>query len=1016
MLQWINLTDPAMALDKLKQAIQDSAYFQDHLKEIQEIGRTDLPGLIASSSTFIYHLLSQKYPQILIITPTANKAERLKSEMEVIGNKNINIFPALDIGVNDALLPGKEFLGSRMGLLNNWLANKEQLVISSLRAIAQKNIALPVLSKFQFDLRVGAQHDLSGLVATLVEMGYERQEIVGERGEFAVKGGILDVFAINLEQPLRVEFDGDKIVSMRLFDVFSQISIQKIDQAIVLCAKHGSDSLVFEYLPKNTLVLVDEKTEIEQLLEKNDQYQGFPLLEKIKKFKFAISNNFYSPSEEPVFGHAPVYINKLGDIPSQALLISRHAQRLSEDIGRTVEPGSLRAGFVFNSHLLLTDKELFNEDPEFKKREKVVQEGVAQSLASDIKPGDYVVHEHYGIGLFIGMQTLNLGEVEQEYLVLEFSKGDKVYVPPGMVGLVEKYAGGGDYKPRLSSLGTAAWKNTKQKVKKALKDITQELIELYALREKLTGFAFPPDDIWQDELGSTFPYEETPDQQKAIAETKADMEKDRPMDRLVCGDVGYGKTEVAIRAAAKAVSAGKQVAILVPTTLLAEQHFNSFKNRFSSFPIKVEMLSRFKQKQEQRSIIQGLEQGSVDIVIATHRLLQKDIKFRDLGLLVVDEEQRFGVSQKEKIKKLKANIDILSLSATPIPRTLYLSLSGARDMSLINTAPIDRQPIRTYVLEWNDVVVREAIQREIDRGGQIYFLHNFVESIDTLARKIKKLVPEARISIAHGQMHEKILEKTMLKFMDKQIDVLICTSIIESGLDIANVNTILIDNADRFGLSQLYQIRGRVGRSPMRAYAYLFYHPGKSLTNEALERLKAIQLYTALGSGYKLAMKDLEIRGSGNLLGAQQSGHVMEIGFDLYCELLDQAVLEAKGISQATPREVQVDLKIQAFIPENYIKDPRQRIALYRRMNLIATKQSADELKVEIKDRFGKIPEMLEKLFAILYLKLAAMNAKVKSIKEEEQSILIEWFDNHKKRIKINSKDKISLALRGILG
>ncbi|MBU0502322.1 MAG: DEAD/DEAH box helicase, partial [Candidatus Margulisbacteria bacterium] len=477
---------------------------------------------------------------------------------------------------------------------------------------------------------------------------------------------------------------------------------------------------------------------------------------------------------------------------------------------------------------------------------------------------------------------------------------------------------------------------------------------------------------------------------------------------------GYGKTEVAIRAAAKAASAGKQVAILVPTTILADQHYNNFRERFSSSPFNVEMLSRFKSKKDQAKIVKSLAEGGVDIIIGTHRLFSKDIKFRNLGLLVIDEEQRFGVRHKERLKKMKKNIDVLTLSATPIPRTLYLSLSGSRDLSVINTPPVDRSPIRTYVLPWSEAVTREAIVRELDRGGQIYFLHNVVETIDGMAAKIRRLVPEAKVGVGHGQMNEKELEKVMLKFLTKKYDVLVCTSIIESGLDISNVNTILIDSADHFGLSQLYQIRGRVGRGAVRAYAYLFYHPAKVMTDQALERLKAISEFTALGSGYKLAMRDLEIRGAGNLLGREQSGHVMEVGFDLYCELLEQAVAKVKGTEEVLPKEVEIDLKIEAYIPADFVPDERQRIALYRRMNLLQTSSEIKEIKHELIDRFGKIPPKLDKLFELLTLRVKALAKGIKSIKEIDDKIIIETFGGKRKSLKVSGSDRLKTALQGI--
>src|SRR3989338_8034150 len=744
---------------------------------------------------------------------------------------------------------------------------------------------------------------------------------------------------------------------------------------------------------------------------------GFEELPKLAEKKKQITLSAFLASGEETSFVAPLnYVGKVEEIPQDALIISKHAARLRDEIDNEIIEGSLRGGFVIANSQILSDREIFGEETVFRKAKPLSKEGVADELLADLKIGDYVVHENYGIGLYRGMSSLEIDGIKQEYLLIGFADEDKVYVPPSMAGLVEKYSSGADFKPKLSRLSSKQWLRTKGRVKNRLRNITKELLELYAAREKLSGFAFPADNVWQVELEGTFPYTETPDQGKAIVETKQDMEQSRPMDRLVCGDVGYGKTEVAIRAAAKAVSACKQVAVLVPTTILAEQHYNNFRERLKSFPVVVEMLSRFKSKADQIKIVKAAAVGGVDIVIGTHRLLQKDIKFMDLWLVIVDEEQRFGVAHKEKLKQAKQSVDVLTLSATPIPRTLYLSLSGARDISTIHTPPIDRSPIRTYVIPWNEAVIREAVLREIDRRGQIYFLHNFVETIDGVASRIKKIVPEARVGMAHGQMSGKVLEKTMIEFLDRKFDLLACTSIIESGMDITNVNTILIDQADRFGLSQLYQIRGRVGRSAARAYAYLFYHPQKVMTDQALERLKAIQEFTALGSGYKLAMRDLEIRGAGNLLGAEQSGHVVEGGFDLYCELLEEAVREVKGIKEATPREVTVDLKIEAYIPEAYIPDDRQRIAVYRRLNLLAEKKGVDEMKKELEDRFGGIPDKLAKLFDVLYLKVKALKAGIRSIKEQDGQIIVEKLTGQVKRVEIKGGNKLKFVTQYIGG
>jgi transcription-repair coupling factor (superfamily II helicase) len=835
----------------------------------------------------------------------------------------------------------------------------------------------------------------------------------------------MDIFSLNLGHPVRIEFVGDEIESIRSFDPYSQRSLQTLTGIDILPAREPFDVSLFNLLPKDILVAFNESMELSRAADKHiDEAKDFSsklnylTFDEIQgqtvDFKKIELSAFIKPGEEAAVTAAPAYVNKFSEIPGEAIIVSKHAARLREEIGRDVWEGSLSGGFVFNAVQLVSDKELFGEEVVLRRTKVIPAEGVADELLADLKAGDYVVHENYGIAVYRGMDTLEIDELKQEYLVLEFAQEDKVFVPPSMAGMIEKYSSGGDFRPKLSRLGTRTWTRTKGRVKDRLRDMTKELLDLYAAREKYAGFAFPPDDIWQVELAGTFPFEETPDQRKAIHETKKDMELTRPMDRLVCGDVGYGKTEVAMRAAAKAISAGKQVAILVPTTILAEQHYNNFKERFKSSPFNIEMLSRFRTKKEQEQTVKALAGGVVDIVIGTHRLLSKDVKFKDLGLLIIDEEQRFGVGHKEKIKRFKKTVDVLTLTATPIPRTLYLSLSGARSMSVINTPPVDRSPIRTYVLPWSEAVIREAVLRELDRGGQVYFLHNFVETIDGVASKIKKLVPEAKVAIGHGQMSERKLEQTMIDFLDKKFNVLVCTSIIESGLDIPNVNTILIDQADRLGLSQLYQIRGRVGRSAVRAYAYLFYRPEKVMTDTALERLKAIQEFTALGSGYKLAMRDLEIRGAGNLLGADQSGHIMEVGFDLYCELLEEAVREVKGIKEMTPREVTVDLKIEAFIPDDYITDDRQRIAVYRRMNLLSTSEEVNEMGRELGDRFGKLPAKLLKLFDILYLKTRALKAGIKSIKEEGRYIIIERTSGKKTKLALDGKDKIKLAERGI--
>jgi transcription-repair coupling factor (superfamily II helicase) len=1008
-----------MAFDLILQPIKRASFLVKTLSALDRKETAIISGLPGSASSAIGAALLEHFPNILLVVATGVKAETVKTELDLFSGKEAKLFPAPDIMVG--MEPSKDLIGERLAILDDWDRGEGGVVVAPAKALGWKTLPKEKIKNLKLKITRPGRVLLHNLIEKLILLGYRRFDIVGGRGEFSVRGGLIDIFPLNLEHPVRIELAGDEVESIRSFDAYSQRSINRLNEISVLPAHELYQASLFEHLPPNCLMVFEEMLEIENALRKEKdapdyitadaRYLDMDEIQKgVMKFRRLELSAFLRPGEEIPFLPPAEYIGKFSEIPKESVIISKHASRLKTEIEANIFEGSIRGGFVFDGLQVLSDKELFGEQIVSRRKKMVSAEGVADDLLADLKLNDYVVHENYGIGIYRGTDKLDWEGVIQEYFEIEFAGGDRVYVPPSMAGLVEKYSGGGEVKPKLSRLGTKLWLKTKNQVKKTLREMTQELLALYAARQKFPGYPFPGDDIWQVELEGTFSFEETPDQLKAINDTKRDMESTRPMDRLVCGDVGYGKTEVAIRAAVKAVSAGKQVAILVPTTILAEQHYNNFKNRLKSFPFIAEMLSRFRSKKEQANVIKALAGGGVDIVIGTHRLLSKDVKFNDLGLLIVDEEQRFGVAHKEKLKKMRQTVDVLSLSATPIPRTLYLSLSGARDMSVINTPPVDRSPIRTYVLPWNEAVIREAIRREMDRGGQVYFVHNFVESIEGMASKIKKLVPEAKVAIGHGQMSEKTLEKTMLDFMEKKCDVLVCTSIIESGLDITNVNTILIDQADRLGLSQLYQIRGRVGRSPVRAYAYLFYHPEKVIAGQALERLKAIQEFTALGSGYKLAMRDLEIRGSGNLLGAEQSGHILEVGFDLYCELLEEAVKEIKGIKEVSPRVVEIDLKLEAYIPDQYISDDRQRLAIYRRMNLIDKQAAVNDLKKELIDRFGNFPVPVNKLFDLLNLKMKALKAGVVSIKEEDSEIMIEWLSGKRKRAKVQDKDKIKLV------
>jgi len=602
---------------------------------------------------------------------------------------------------------------------------------------------------------------------------------------------------------------------------------------------------------------------------------------------------------------------------------------------------------------------------------------------SDLKIGDFVVHAKQGIGEFIGIERVALDGQEREFLSIQYAGDDRLYVPVDQVNLLSRYRGAGGITPRLSRMGGAEWESTKRRVKRSIKQVAEDLTNLYAVRAKQEGFACPADAPWQYEMEEAFPFEETPDQWQAIVDTKKDLESNKPMDRLICGDVGFGKTEVAVRAIFKMVMSGKQAAVLVPTTILAQQHFNTLVERFAAYPIKVGLLSRFRTAKEQREVTQRLALGECDVVVGTHRLLQKDIAFKDLGLVVIDEEQRFGVAHKEKLKHLRVMVDVLTMSATPIPRTLYMALSGARDMSLINTPPVNRAPIKTFVGEYKPALLRTAILHELERGGQIYVVHNRVETIENVALEVKELVPEARIAIGHGQMNERDLEAVMLDFYAHQTDILVCTTIIESGLDIPNVNTIIVDEADRLGLAQMYQLRGRVGRSDVQAYAYCLFRGNKVLSETAQSRLKAIRELTHLGSGYQIALRDMEIRGVGNILGAEQHGHMVAIGFDLYCKMLEESVAELKGEETAGDLDTQIDINVTAFIPETYMADADQKIIEYKRLADVRSERELVILTEEWRDRFGQLPVETQQLVAVVRLRLIAAKANVSSIKPD---------------------------------
>jgi transcription-repair coupling factor (superfamily II helicase) len=913
-------------------------------------------------------------------------------------------------------------------------------------------------------LAAGAEVSLEDVMQRLVEMGYERNYIVERRGEFAVRGGILDIFSPAAERPVRAEFWGDEITSLRQFALASQRSLEDIDGFEVGAARElvtdettrqrakelmmgqspadhqvlaqlaegvieqGAERLLprlagalkplGSILPKGSPAVIlepkrvrDRADEVIEQVEEWSRTQGIQdrhyarLDETLELVESVVMMTAFSEASAnqsldidtwtQAAGRPELVVERLkalikdgyravvaASLPDTAarlhenfkqagleFVTSEQAPAADSKPGGSVVVAELNRGFVLPwARLALVAESDLTGRRSGAARRRIQAKRRQISGPLELAEGDLVVHEVHGIARYISMVDRDLLGVHREYLVLEYAKGDRLYVPSDQIDLISKYIGG--EAPKINRLGSSDWGKTKSRVRRKAREIAQELVVLYAKRQAAKGHAFGPDTPWQRELEDSFPYEETPDQLRAIDEVKDDMETETPMDRLVCGDVGYGKTEIAVRAAFKVVAEGKQVAVLVPTTILAQQHHATITERFRNFPMRVEMLSRFLSPAEARKVIDDLETGKVDVVVGTHRLLQPDIKFADLGLVIVDEEQRFGVEQKERLKALRASVDVLTLTATPIPRTLEMAMSGIRDMSIVDTPPENRHPVMTYVGEYDEEVVISAIRRELLRDGQVFYVHHRVQTINHIARRISSLIPEARIAVAHGQMNEHELERAMLEFGDAKTNVLVCTTIIESGLDIPTVNTMIVERADLLGLSQMYQLRGRVGRAHERAYAYLFWPSERSLTEQAHERLKTISEHTGLGSGFRIAMRDLEIRGAGNLLGGEQHGHISEVGFDLYVKLVASAVDEAKGLPWQEDLEVRIDLPLEAYIPKKYIADENLRLEAYRRVASAKDAEDITEVRAEFTDRYGgPLPQPVEALFEVAALR-----------------------------------------------
>ncbi len=1004
---------------------------------------------------------------LLAISARSDEAEHLARDVQAfLGPGGAESFPGWEVLPGEPISPSVETMGRRLDVLQRLRRGDAFVVATTAQGATQ--LVSPPSDKSGLRLEGKSYVILEEAIDQLVSLGYERNYMVERRGEFAVRGGILDVFPPASDRPVRAELWGDEITSLRHFALATQRSFDEIEVIdIAPCRELTADSAtiaraaelapgsddpglhrlaegivepgaerllpllsgglvpVTSFLPPTSPVIILEPKSVgDRAGEVIEQVSGYGA-------QRGLSERYYAPLEEVLRDRSDVVLvssfsevgsealpvdtwtadagkpeqlaGRLGDLVRAgyravvaaslpetatrlatnlrtlglAFEVTEHAPGAAAGPGGSIVVADLGRGFVLPwAHLALVAESDLTGRRSGAARRRIQARRRDTSGPLDLAEGDLVVHEIHGIGRYAGMVDRDLLGVHREYLIVEYAKGDKLYVPSDQIDLVTKYVGG--EAPTMSRLGSSEWGKTKSRVRRRIREVAQELVQLYSERLRARGFAFGVDTPWQRELEDSFGYEETPDQLRAVDEVKDDMEKDKPMDRLVCGDVGYGKTEIAVRAAFKAVAAGKQVAVLVPTTILAQQHHATFVERFRHFPVCVEMLSRFLSAAESKNVIAELGTKKIDVVVGTHKLLGKEVRFADLGLVIVDEEQRFGVDQKEKLKKLRTSVDVLTLTATPIPRTLEMAMSGIREVSIVDTPPENRHPVMTYVGEFDEITIASAVRRELLRDGQVFYVHHRVDTIEAAARMVQELVPEARVGVAHGQMDERTLENAMLDFGDKKINVLVCTTIVESGLDIPTVNTLVVGRADLLGLSQMYQLRGRVGRSHERAYAYLFWPPDRSLTEGAHERLKTISEHAGLGSGFRIAMRDLEIRGAGNLLGDEQHGHISEIGFDLYVKLMASAFDEAKGLPWHEGGEVRIDLPMGAFIPRHYVDDENLRLELYRRIASAGTEEELGDVRSELEDRFGApLPAPVEALFDVAGLRRVMMAAGI---------------------------------------
>ena len=1130
----------------------DLAEYTDMKQDLdQGKGPVQVSGVTDSQKVHVMHELSKDNPWRLVVTYDDTRAKEIFDDFSYF-EPNTWLYPARDLLFYSSDIHGNLLTRQRMQVFKHLLEDEGGVVVTTVDGLMDHLLPLSRIKESCLNIMVGQTLDMEEIKHLLTGMGYERMGQVDGMGQFSVRGGILDVFPLTEEVPVRIELWGDEVDSIRSFDAESQRSIQQMNEVTIypaaeliltkkdieegiLCLeadekkqekafrdqkkpeeaqrirravgelveslKEGFDVQTLDayirYFCRDTVSFLDYMKEVGAKVtlvssgaagkaSEKKQASGLALIldepQRMKEkaetveteFRESMSHRleqgYILPGQADLLFasktvlaecHTPYSIFMTGldqRLPGmtpkakysltgknlnsyqnsfeilikdltrwkkdgyRVVLLSASRTRASrlagdlreydlrafcpEDAGRPVAPGEimvtygkLHKGFEYPliKFVVITEGDMFGVEKRKKKRKKYNYEGKKISSFSELSVGDYVVHESHGLGIYKGIEKIEQDHVIKDYIKVEYGDGGNLYLPATRLDGIQKYAGADAKVPKLNKLGGTEWTKTKTKVRTAVREIAKELVELYAARQDAEGFQYGPDTVWQKEFEEMFPYDETDDQLTAIDDTKRDMESKKIMDRLICGDVGYGKTEIALRAAFKAVQEEKQVVYLVPTTILAQQIYNTFVQRMKDFPVRVDMMSRFRTPGEMKKTIEGLKKGYVDIIVGTHRVLSKDVQFKNLGLLIVDEEQRFGVTHKEKIKQMKQNVDVLTLTATPIPRTLHMSLIGIRDMSVLEEPPVDRVPIQTYVMEYNDEMIREAIHRELGRGGQVYYVYNRVNNIDEVANHVASLVPDANVAFAHGQMNEHQLEKIMLDFINGDIDVLVSTTIIETGLDIPNANTMIIQDADRLGLSQLYQIRGRIGRSNRTSYAFLMYKRDKMLKEDAEKRLQAIREFTELGSGIKIAMRDLEIRGAGNILGAEQHGHMEAVGYDLYCKMLNEAVIALKGGQEEEETfETVVDCDIDAFIPDGYIKNEYLKLDVYKRISAIETDDEYMDMQDELIDRFGDIPKSVDNLLRVAELKAMAHRAYVTEVDINTQEIRIELYPKAK--------------------